>query len=464
MTSAPFELTTHEAKQRVELAYRILDKVRRRRWDFEEMRQKLDGSIRAIHEDYSLLRTVNLLDHHRDAPFEDHLAGIYRHENLEQARTRISQAISEHGLESTFLRLRDEPEHFGNLLGTPGASSRRDAFDQAELFATRLDSLLLRGKDPSRHTIDLHLEDEFHSDIRSLPEMISRLEDYRDLNEAFIEHNLAREAQAEKGLAEAAQITGDSGFAFRHLGHDIGHEVNHVLVKHPPASQEPPTRFARFQEQLDRIDDTADTIHRVTEHRDELTGHRATHQSELRAALDTIDHRRRLTSELHRHRLGLQDRLAEIYPPGALSRVRANLAHHSRLHGRLSTARHLADHPTHFGPLRGLPYSKLRQSAAEAAQRAAAHLTSFDRIKLELAKLPPRASRLDLARLRSDVHRIYRQLRDLPSIPGMQQALARTVEAVGGIGRVASHLPAPTLLLVDRALKAVRALGKGLER
>lgn len=418
MSHAAFELTTREATQRVEVAYWMLKQAQLERSIHEDMQRDLQDMLRTTRNQDAVLRFLGVLDRHPHAAPEHHTG-------LESDPAHLASAPSlQPGARIEQLSLADTPTQ------------------PAEIFLRRQDTKA----------------------AQALPELISTTEKLHAVGQDSLRKFQALEIEAEKQLAEAARITGGTEFATRQLGFEIGSEVEAVLLKHPTRSVVGPTRFARFQQQLDRIHEITFTIASVTERRQELYRLQATRQQALRAHLETTDHRRRFTAELARHRRAFQDQLADIYPATSLGKVRASLAAHTRLQARSDTARILAHDPGHFGALRGLPYSPARQRASEAAQQAAAHLTSFDRIRAELGKLPPRTSNARLSSLRSEVNKLERQIRALPSIHPMQQSLARTVEAVGGIGRIASHLPAPNLAVVDRALRAVRVLGRGLER
>lgn len=464
--AAPLEMTLQEARDRVDLAYGMLHKARRQLSSFEKVHDALTQRIGETHKLYSLYRTLDLLDRHRDASFTDYLTHIYSSRDVEAARTRISAALDHDGIRSTLETFRDEPERFGELVGETASATRAQAFRAADRFGRELEELLLE-RTPRRLSVIqdyLHTDDLDISIARSLPEAISQLEANRDVADDFLLEAVGKEESAERYLAEAARLTGGRYFAHSQLGSEVGFTVSVALDRYPEPEGFEATRFSRFQARLQDVDEIAGQIEVFVSARKKLQSEESSLGAKLRSERALIDRRSQSLGALARDRTAFRAHLAEAYRPDSVATVHEALKLHSRAHGRVATAVQLKEEPSRFGRLWGLPGSPARRNARIAAAEAAHRLRAFETHRRDLSALPGRRPAWHLKHLETELARVRRRLARIPPLRGYQQQLARALEAAGGLSRVASYLSAPALSHIDRALRLVRSLEGAHER
>lgn len=462
----PWEMTIQEARDRVTLAYGLLVKARRQVEGYVETHRRLTGRIEDTRKVYSLYRTFDLLDRHRDAPFNDFLTPIYRPGEIEGARARITEAFDRIGIRPTLTTLREEPERFGELLGEAASTQRAHTFEAATRLGQELEDLLLERTPQRLSLMDdyLHLDDIDISDARSLPDAISQLDQIRQVTEDFMAGAVEREVSAERYLAEAARLTGGDYFAHTHLGNQVGFTVSVALQEHPELKAAEPTHFSQLQGQLDAVDRLAGHIAFFQSGRRELLSEISRLSSQLRDEQALIDRRTHWLEALRRDRKAFQSHVAEAFRNDSLRATQHALKVHTRARGRAATAEQLKQQPARFGRLRGLPRTPTRHQAMLAAREAGARLQTFETHRARLAALPTRRSISHFQRLEAGLAQAQRRLEHIPSLRGYQVELTRALEAAGGLRRVASYLSAKSLSHIDQALQVARSLGGGRER
>jgi|GEM_PF-3309338 len=459
----PLEMTLQEARDRVALAYGLLEKARSQTESLQRLDAALTDRITGASNVCSLYATLDLVSEEGSA---DYLADIYRPHQIYGARARLGEALDRDGIPKTLAVLRNEPERFGELLGATGSLARASAFEDAERLGRDLERLLLEQTPRRRSVTDdvLRPRDLDLSAARALPERIAQLIAHRDHADDLLIAAVTREDSAERHLADAARLTGGTYFARNQLGYQEGLAVARVLHRLQEPEGLVPTRFSRYQGKLQEIDWVADRISKVLDSRWKLQARASDLASRFRREKELIERRSGSLGALARDRAAFRSHLAEAYRTTSLPKAREALARHTEHRGRVATAAQLKQEPSRFGRLHGLPGSQARREAKRAAKAAAHRLRTFETHRHDLSKLPGRRSVRHLRRLEGELALVRHQLSRVPSLRGHQLDLIRAVEAAGGPARVSAYLSITTAHYLGQALQAVRSIEGGHER
>jgi len=465
--AAPFEMTLQEARDRVELAYGLFEKARIRFERSHRIHRALIQQIDRCDRLYSLYRTLDLLDPRQGARFTDYLRPIYKSHEIEPARKRIRQALDREGPRSTFETLRGHPESFGELPGDPKSPERLSALERADRLGRNLEAQLL---EPARHRPSaihdqLHVDDPIgRSMARCLPEAIARLTWERRVGEELVEKNFHSEILAQRYLAETARVAGGSYFARTHLGPEVGAAVSTAIEKHPEAALGDATRFTQLHDHLEALEETAKHLRSQVPKRAAKQTEESEICSRLRFEQSRIERRSRLIQTLVRDRDAFRHHLSEAYRSSSLPSTYRRLSLHTQSHGRVATAKRLAETPARFGLLRGFPATTVRRRALDAIRQASHRLWAFEKHRGTLCALPGCRPRWYVSRLEAELARIRPGSHWFPLLRSYQRNLARAVEKAGGLESLSPHLSATGLTLIDRALRLTWSLEGGHER